>query len=100
MEYKKWGYNLIKLVIEIRRLLLISLSFFVITFSLAPMTIAYPQDQFDECMLAAKANSVLVGVNDSYIEGFCDCALTAILDDQKNDVESVNQCAKKTLNKE
>ncbi len=66
---------------------------------LVSKAIAYPQDQFQECMLAAKANPVLVGVPDTFVEGFCDCALVAILDEGKNDTASINQCAKKTLNR-
>ena len=80
-------------------LLISALTCLMLFLAIVPKAIAYPEDQFDECMLAAKANPSLVGVTESYIEGFCDCALTAILDEGKNDVASANKCAKQTLNK-
>ena len=81
-----------------RRFFLIALSGLMLLLAIVPTAIAYPEDQFNECMIAAKANPSLVGVSESYIEGFCDCALTAILDEGKNDVASANKCAKQTLN--
>ena len=81
-----------------RRFFLIALSGLMLLLAIVPTAIAYPEDQFNECMIAAKANPSLVGVSESYIEGFCDCALTAILDEAKNDVASANKCAKQTLN--
>ncbi len=81
-----------------RRFLISALTGLTLLLAIVPTAIAYPEDQFNECMIAAKANPSLVGVSESFVEGFCDCALTAILDEGKNDVASANKCAKETLN--
>ncbi len=81
-----------------RRFLISALTALTLLLAIVPTAIAYPEDQFNECMIAAKANPSLVGVSESFVEGFCDCALTAILDEGKNDVASANKCAKETLN--
>ena len=79
-----------------RRFLISALTGLTLLLAIVPTAIAYPEDQFNECMIAAKANPSLVGVSESYIEGFCDCALTAILDEGKSDKASAKECARKT----
>ena len=72
----------------------------LIVFSVfAPKTIAYPENQFKECTLAAKANPSLLGVPEISIQGFCDCALIEILDNKKNAEESAKYCIKEFINK-
>ncbi len=66
-----------------------------ICFAFAPKAIAYPQDQLQECILSAKANPSILGTPEKTIEDFCDCALTAILDDGKDADSSANQCVRK-----
>ena len=66
---------------------------------LIPSVSAYPEDQLHECILAAKTNPSLLGVPETSIEGFCDCALNYILDQGKNAKNSANQCIKIHLNK-
>ncbi len=88
-----------RLAMFMSRLIIVTITALMFFSVPLPKAIAYPQDQFSECVLSAKANPVLVGVQEAFIEGFCDCALTAILDEEKNDKTSVSQCAKRTLNR-
>ena len=74
-------------------------TFIIVTFSLIISVDAYPQDQYKECILAVKSNPVVVGIPEDSIESFCDCALTAIIDDENTDKNSAKKCAKETLNK-
>ncbi len=80
-------------------LTLLFASLVLVVFSLVVEVDAYPQDQYQECLLAAKSNPAVVGIPEVSLESFCDCALTAILDEGKNDKDSAQQCAKNTLNK-
>ena len=72
--------------------------FVIVAFSLVIKVDAYPQDQYKECILAVKSNPVVVGIPEDSIESFCDCALTAIIDDDNTDENSAKKCAKETLN--
>ena len=74
-------------------------TFVIVAFSVAIGVEAYPQDQYKECMLSVKSNPVVVGIPEVSIESFCDCALTAIIDEGNRDEKSAKQCAKETLNK-
>tara|TARA_Y100001968_G_scaffold2045_1_gene1754 strand:- start:262 stop:513 length:252 start_codon:yes stop_codon:yes gene_type:complete len=60
---------------------------------------SYPEDQLIECLLAAKANPALLGLPETSISNFCDCALTAIIDDEKDDKASAKMCIRRYLNK-
>ena len=73
-------------------------TFIIVAFSLAIRVDAYSQDQYQECVLAVKTNPVVVGIPEVALESFCDCALSAIIDDGNNDENSAKQCAKETLN--
>tara|TARA_B100001250_G_C19688150_1_gene739021 strand:- start:492 stop:731 length:240 start_codon:yes stop_codon:yes gene_type:complete len=75
------------------------IAFFLIIFISSPVSIAYPTDQMDECILAAKSNPAVLQLPESAIEDFCDCALTLIIDEGNNDKESAKKCAKEKLNK-
>ena len=74
-------------------------TFVIVAFFVAIGVDAYPQDQYKECILAVKSNPVVVGIPEDSIESFCDCALTAIIDDDNTDENSAKKCAKETLNK-
>jgi len=70
----------------------------IVICALAIQANAYPADQYDECILTAKANPVVANVPESSIEDFCDCALTEILDKGNDQKSSAQTCVKKTLN--
>ncbi len=72
-------------------------TFSIVAFSFAIGVDAYPQDQYQECILAVKSNPVVVGIPEVALESFCDCALRAIIDDN-NDGNSAKKCARETLN--
>ena len=79
---------------SLKRLLSYSLLFFSIFLFNESNAKAYPQDQFNECILAAKSNPAVLGAPEKAIQNFCDCSLKAILDEGRNDVASANQCAR------
>ena len=80
-----------------RLLILLFVTFFI----LYPISriYAYPQEEYDECILASKANPAILGVPDSSIKNFCNCALKEIVDKGKNARISANECVRKHLNK-
>ena len=73
-------------------------TFVIVICSLAIRVEAYPQDQFQQCILDVKSNPVVVGIPEVALESFCDCALRAIIDDGNDNEKSAKQCAKETLN--
>ncbi len=79
-------------------LTLVFASLVMVTFLLATEVFAYPQEQYQECILAVKSNPAVVGLPEISIESFCDCALTAIVDEGRNDENSAKVCAREKLN--
>ena len=67
----------------------------LITF--APTAFAYPQDQLKDCITSAKKNPNVKDVSQNSIEKYCDCALTLIIDEEKDVRESGYECAKKNF---
>ena len=59
---------------------------------------AYPKNEFDQCMQAAKSNPAVDGLTDESLRSFCDCALRAIVDEGRNNTTSAKKCAKENLN--
>ncbi len=59
---------------------------------------AYPKNEFDQCMQAAKSNPAVDGITDESLRSFCDCALRAIVDEGRNNSTSAKKCAKENLN--
>ena len=72
---------------------------FLLVYSVSKSVMAYPQDQFNDCILAAKSNPAVIDLPTKSLEAFCDCALKAIVDEGKNEKKSANQCAMTNLNK-
>ena len=71
---------------------------FVLAFFLAGQVKAYPPDQLNECVVAAKSNPSIEGVPLISIEAFCDCALSAIVDKGFDEKDSANKCATSSFN--
>ena len=71
--------------------------FLLALFTFVPMSIAYPQDQLEECMLSAKKNPAIQDVDGSSIESFCDCSLNLIMDQGERAKTAANQCAEKVF---
>ena len=66
-------------------------------FSISLVVNAYPEDQFKECILGVKQNPIILGVPEKSIEKFCDCALTLIVDEGKDDKASGIECTSKSF---
>ncbi len=71
---------------------------FLCVFCVVAEVDAYPNEQLEECIVAAQSNSSLVEIPLESIKEFCDCALIAIVDEGSDEIISANKCAKDTLN--
>ena len=70
----------------------------LVIFTLQPQAIAYPQEQLKECILGIKQSPITLGVPEKSIENLCDCALSSIIDkDKEMQSKLFNQCASKYL---
>ncbi len=65
----------------------------IFSFFLAPMSIAYPQDQLKECVITTKQNPAIQGISDDSIQTFCDCSLKLIIDEEAPPQKAGNECA-------
>ncbi len=59
---------------------------------------AYPQSQMDECVSSALSNPATTSISEKAIKNYCDCALKAIIDEDKDIRESGYECARKNFN--
>ena len=88
-QYKEWDNKNMKFI----------LACLLTTFVFATQAFAYPQADFDDCISSSKENPELSNVSDESIEGFCDCALSAIIDKGREEKKSSNKCASKNFKK-
>ena len=58
----------------------------------------YPQSQMDDCVSSAMNNPATKSISKASITNYCDCALTAIIDENKDVRESGYYCAQKNFN--
>ena len=70
----------------------------VIMLAFSSKAIPYPKDHLKECILGVKQSPIVLGVPERSIENFCDCALTSIIDEGKDDRASGMECAAKSFN--
>ncbi len=73
--------------------------FLLIIFALSPKAISYPEDQFQACIASEKLNPNLTSVSKASIESYCDCALSLILDQERDSQSSGYECATKHFKK-
>ncbi len=59
---------------------------------------SYPESQMDECVSSALSNPSTNNISKIAITNYCDCALTAIIDEKKDIRESGYECAQKNFN--
>ncbi len=71
---------------------------FFITISFASAAYSYPESQMDECISSALSNPATKSISKKAISNYCDCALKAIFDDNKDIRESGYECAQKNFN--
>ena len=71
---------------------------FIIFFSFSVITYSYPESQMNDCLSSALSNPATKSISKAKISNYCDCALIAIIDENKNIRESGYDCARKNLN--
>ncbi len=59
---------------------------------------SYPQSQMDDCVSSALSNPATTSISKIAITNYCDCALKAIIDENKDVRESGYECAQKYFN--
>ncbi len=72
------------------------ISFLLISF--ASKAYSYPESQMEDCISSAKRNPATKTISNASITNYCDCALTAIIDENKDIRESGYECAQKYFN--
>ncbi len=65
---------------------------------LAIPTYAYPANQMEDCIASANENPAVRKISEDSIKNYCDCALTAIIDEGKDIRESGYKCATQNFN--
>tara|TARA_Y100001968_G_scaffold235928_1_gene219120 strand:+ start:737 stop:973 length:237 start_codon:yes stop_codon:yes gene_type:complete len=67
-------------------------------FSFSGTAHSYPESQMDDCISSALSNPATKSISKSSITNYCDCALKAIIDENKDIRESGYECAQKNFN--
>tara|TARA_B100000214_G_C23574326_1_gene448799 strand:+ start:186 stop:422 length:237 start_codon:yes stop_codon:yes gene_type:complete len=70
----------------------------VVIFSLASASYSYPESQIDDCISSALSNPATESISIEKITDYCDCALKAIIDENKGIKESGYECAQRNFN--
>jgi len=70
----------------------------IIIFSYAETAYSYPESQMDDCVSSALSNPATKSISKIEIKNYCDCALKAIIDENKDIRESGYECAQKNFN--
>ena len=70
----------------------------IIIFSYSSTVYSYPQSQMDDCVSSALSNPATKSISKIAITSYCDCALKAIIDDNKDIRESGYECAQENFN--
>ncbi len=72
------------------------ISIIILTYS--GIAYAYPENQMDDCVSSALNNPATNSISENAIKDYCDCALKAIIDEDKDIRESGYECAQKNFN--
>ena len=59
---------------------------------------SYPERQMNDCVSSALSNPATQSISENAITNYCDCALKAIIDENKDIRESGYECAQKNFN--
>jgi len=70
---------------------------FFIIFSYSGIAYSYPESEMDECVSSALSNPATKSISKIAITNYCDCALNAIFDENKDIRESGYECAQKSF---
>ena len=71
---------------------------FILIFSLCGKAYSYTESQMDDCISSALSNPATKSISKASITNYCDCALKAIIDENKDIRESGYECAQKNFN--
>ncbi len=74
------------------------ISLIILLFFLAMPSYAYPESQMDDCIASANKNPAVIDIPEESIRNYCDCALTAIIDEEKDIRASGYECAINNFN--
>ena len=77
-----------------KKILIIS----ILIISFATTAYSYPESQMQDCISSAISNPATKSISKASIANYCDCALTAIIDENKAVRESGYECAQRNLN--
>ena len=66
--------------------------------SFASTAYSYPESQMEDCVSSALSNPATKSISKIAITNYCDCALKAILDENKDIKKSGYECAQKNFN--
>ena len=72
------------------------ISILIISFS--SKTYSYPESQMNDCISSAISNPATKSISKNAITSYCDCALKAIIDENKDIRESGYECAQENFN--
>tara|TARA_Y100001968_G_scaffold175594_1_gene160902 strand:- start:983 stop:1219 length:237 start_codon:yes stop_codon:yes gene_type:complete len=70
----------------------------LLIFSFAGTAYTYPESQIEDCISSALNNPATKSISKTSITNYCDCALKAIIDQNKDIRESGYECAQKNFN--
>ena len=70
----------------------------IIIFSYSGTAYSYPSSQMDDCISSALSNPATKSISKIIITNYCDCALKAIIDENKEIRESGYKCAQENFN--
>ena len=70
----------------------------VLIFSFARASYSYPVSQMNDCVSSALNNPATKTISKVLITNYCDCALKAIIDENKDIRESGYECAQENFN--
>ena len=70
----------------------------IILLTYSGIAYSYPESQMDDCVSSALSNPATKSISKIAIKKYCDCALKAIIDENKDIRESGYDCAQKNFN--
>ena len=70
----------------------------ILIISFAGTAYSYPESQMEDCISSALSNPATKSISKDAIYNYCDCALKAIIDENKDIRESGYDCAQKNFN--
>ena len=70
----------------------------ILMISFASKAYSYPDSEMADCVSSALSNPATESISRDSITNYCDCALKAIIDENKDIRESGYECAQKNFN--